>query len=367
MKKVMIVFGTRPEAIKMCPLVKELKKEKNVETIVCVTGQHRQMLEQVLEAFAIVPDYDLAIMKDRQTLFDVTTNVLNGMKTVLEKEKPDMVLVHGDTTTTFAAGLAAFYLNIPVGHVEAGLRTYNLQEPFPEEFNRQGVGIFASCNFSPTQTARDNLLREGKNPDTIFVTGNTVIDALKTTIRPNYTHPVLEWARGSRLVMLTAHRRENLGEPLYNIFHGIKKTLDEVKDIKVIYPIHMNPVVRQTAEDVFGTHDRMRIIDPLDVLDFHNFMNQSYMILTDSGGIQEEAPALGKPVLVMRNTTERPEGVAAGTLKLVGTDCEVIHREFLKLLTDGAEYEAMSKASNPYGDGKACERIIAVLKEKIGF
>lgn len=365
MKKVMVVFGTRPEAIKMCPLVQELKANKNFETVVCVTGQHRQMLEQVLQAFAIEPEYDLAIMKDRQTLFDVTTNVLNGMKDVLEKEKPDIVLVHGDTTTTFATGLAAFYLEIPVGHVEAGLRTYNLKAPFPEEFNRQGVGIFASFNFSPTETAKNNLLKEGKDPAGIFVTGNTVIDALKTTVQENYTHPVLEWAKGSRLVMLTAHRRENLGKPLYDIFKGIKQTLDEVEDIKVIYPIHMNPVVRQTAQEVFGEHERMRIIEPLDVLDFHNFMNQSYMILTDSGGIQEEAPALGKPVLVMRNTTERPEGVAAGTLKLVGTDSEVIHREFTRLLTDQAEYDAMSKASNPYGDGTACKQIVKILEERL--
>lgn len=364
MKKIIVVFGTRPEAIKMCPLVKELKKEKDFETLVCVTGQHREMLKQVLQAFEVVPDYDLAIMKDRQTLFDVTCNVLNGMKAVLEKEQPDLILVHGDTTTTFAAGLAAFYLGIPVGHVEAGLRTYNLQAPFPEEFNRQGVGIFASYNFAPTTTARDNLVREGKDSNRIFVTGNTVIDALKTTVRADYTHPVLEWAKGSRLVMLTAHRRENLGEPLYDIFRGIKRTLDEVEDIKVIYPIHMNPVVRQTAREVFGDHERMRIIEPLDVLDFHNFMNQSYLILTDSGGIQEEAPALGKPVLVMRNTTERPEGVAAGTLKLVGTDSEVIHREFLKLLNDKDAYEAMSKASNPYGDGTACRQIVDILKQQ---
>lgn len=365
MKKVMVVFGTRPEAIKMCPLVKELRKDDFFQTIVCVTGQHKQMLEQVLKAFDITPDYDLAIMKDRQTLFDVTSNVLLGMKEILEKERPDVVLVHGDTTTTFATGLAAFYLEIPLGHVEAGLRTYDLSAPFPEEFNRQGVGIFAKYNFSPTETARDNLLREGKKPEGIFVTGNTVIDALQTTIVPEYTHPVLEWAADSRLVMLTAHRRENLGQPLYDIFKGIKRTLDEVKDVKVIYPIHMNPVVRQTAHEVFGDHERMRIIEPLDVLDFHNFMDRSYMILTDSGGIQEEAPALGKPVLVMRNTTERPEGIAAGTLKLVGTDAEVIHREFLKLLTDSEAYEAMSKASNPYGDGTACKQIVAILKEKL--
>lgn len=365
MKKIIVVFGTRPEAIKMCPLVQELKKIPEFETIVCVTGQHRQMLEQVLQAFEIVPDYDLAIMKDRQTLFDVTCNVLNGMKAVLEKEQPDLILVHGDTTTTFAAGLAAFYMGIKVGHVEAGLRTYNLQAPFPEEFNRQGVGIFSDFNFAPTETAKQNLLKEGKIPSSIYVTGNTVIDALKTTVRKEYNHSVLEWAKGSRLVMLTAHRRENLGEPLYDIFKGIKRVLDEVEDIKVIYPIHMNPVVRQTAKDVFGEHDRMRIIEPLDVLDFHNFMNQSYMILTDSGGIQEEAPALGKPVLVMRNTTERPEGVAAGTLKLVGTDSDVIYNEFLTLLTDKEAYDAMSKASNPYGDGTSCKQIVDILKAQL--
>lgn len=349
----------------MCPLVLALKKNPEFETVVCVTGQHRQMLEQVLHAFAIEPDYDLAIMKDRQTLFDVTTKVLNGMKPVLEKEKPNILLVHGDTTTTFAAGLAAFYMGIPVGHVEAGLRTYDLNAPFPEEFNRQGVGIFASYHFAPTKKAQENLQKEGKDSSRIFVTGNTVIDALKTTVCRDYTHPVLEWAKGSRLIMLTAHRRENLGQPLYDIFKGIKKVLDEVKDIKVIYPIHMNPVVRQTAKEVFGNHDRMRIIEPLEVLDFHNFMNQSYLILTDSGGIQEEAPAMGKPVLVMRNTTERPEGVEAGTLKLVGTDSEVIYREFKRLLTDQKEYEAMSHASNPYGDGTACQQIVKILEEKL--
>lgn len=365
MKKVMVVFGTRPEAIKMCPLILELKKEKEFETIVCVTGQHRQMLEQVLHAFEVVPDFDLAIMKEKQTLFDVTVNVLTGMKDILEQVRPDIVLVHGDTTTTFATGLAAFYLEIPVGHVEAGLRTYNLKAPFPEEFNRQGVGIFADLNFSPTVTARDNLIREGKNKENIFVTGNTVIDALKTTIRPQYTHPVLEWAKGSRMILLTAHRRENLGEPLYHIFRAIKQTLDEVEDIKVVYPIHFNPIVRQAAHEVFGEHERVKIIEPLDVLDFHNFMERSYLILTDSGGIQEEAPALGKPVLVMRDTTERPEGVEAGTLKLVGTCQETIHREFLKLLNEKEVYEEMSKASNPYGDGHACERIIQILKERL--
>jgi len=361
MKKIMVVFGTRPEAIKMCPLVKELRKHESIETIVCVTGQHRQMLEQVLKAFEVVPKYDLAIMKDRQTLFDVTTNVLLGMKEILEKEKPDVILVHGDTSTTFATSLAAFYLEMPIGHVEAGLRTYNLAAPFPEEFNRQGVGIIAKYHFAPTTTARDNLIREGKKAEGIYVTGNTVIDALQTTIFPSYTHPILDWAKGSRLVMLTAHRRENLGRPLYNIFEGIKRTIDEVEDVKVIYPIHLNPIVRKTAEDVFGDHPRMKMIEPLDVLDFHNFMYRSYMILTDSGGIQEEAPALGKPVLVMRDTTERPEGIEAGTLKLVGTDADVIHKEFLRLLTDPEAYDEMSRASNPYGDGTACRQITEIL------
>lgn len=365
MKKIMIVFGTRPEAIKMCPLILSLKQEKEFQTIVCVTGQHKEMLKQVLDSFSVTPDYDLAIMKERQTLYEVTSHVLDKMKEVYEKEKPDIVLVHGDTTTTFAAGLAAFYAGILVGHVEAGLRTYNLQAPFPEEFNRQGVGIFASYHFAPTKAARDNLIREGKEESSVFVTGNTVIDALKTTVRHNYTHPILEWAKESRLVMLTAHRRENLGRPLYDIFEGIKQTLDEVEDVKVIYPIHMNPVVRKTASEVFGNHERMRIIEPLEVLDFHNFMNQSYLILTDSGGIQEEAPSLGKPVLVMRDTTERPEGVEAGTLKLVGTKKEKIHQEFLRLLTNKEAYETMSKSTNPYGDGTACQKIIEILKREL--
>lgn len=365
MKKIMIVFGTRPEAIKMCPLVKELKKYKEFQVVCCVTGQHRQMLEQVLEAFQIVPDHDLAIMKDRQTLFDVTENVLKGMEGVLQKEQPDLVLVHGDTTTTFATSLAAFYLRIPVGHVEAGLRTYQLSSPFPEEFNRQGVGILADFHFAPTRRAKENLVREGKKESRIFVTGNTVIDALKTTIKENYTHPVLDWVGEKRMVLLTAHRRENLGEPLFRIFEGIRQTMEEVPDVRIVYPIHRNPVVLDTAEKVFGEHERIKLIEPLDVLDFHNFMNRAYLILTDSGGIQEEAPSLGKPVLVMRDTTERPEGVEAGTLKLVGTDREVIHREFLRLLTDREEYDAMSRASNPYGDGTACRQIAEILKREL--
>lgn len=361
MKKVMLVFGTRPEAIKMCPLVNELKKREELQTIVCVTGQHRQMLDMVLEAFDVTPDYDLSIMKDKQTLFDVTTNILNRIKEVLEKEKPDVVLVHGDTSTTFVTALACFYLQIPVGHVEAGLRTYNIYSPYPEEFNRQAVSIISKFNFAPTELSKQNLLKEGKDPDSIYVTGNTAIDALKTTVRENYTHPELEWANGSRLIMITAHRRENLGEPMRHMFKAIRRVMDEHPDVKAIYPIHMNPVVREIADEFLGGDDRIHIIEPLDVLDFHNFLSRSYLILTDSGGIQEEAPSLGKPVLVMRDTTERPEGIAAGTLKLVGTEEETIYNEFSRLLSDKEEYDAMSKASNPYGDGHACERIADVL------
>ncbi|MBU3159861.1 UDP-N-acetylglucosamine 2-epimerase (non-hydrolyzing) [Clostridium frigoris] len=365
MKKVMLVFGTRPEAIKMCPLVKELKTTKNIKTIVCVTGQHREMLNQVLEAFDVVPDYDLAIMKDRQTLFDVTTNILNKIKQVLEEVKPDVVLVHGDTSTTFVTALACFYLQIPVGHVEAGLRTYDIYSPYPEEFNRQAVGIIAKYNFAPTELSKQNLVKEGKNPNSIYVTGNTAIDALKTTVRDDYAHEQLTWASDSRLIMLTAHRRENLGEPMHHMFRAIRRLVDETPDIKVIYPIHMNPVVREAAKEILGKCDRIRIIDPLDVLDFHNFLSQSYLILTDSGGIQEEAPSLGKPVLVMRDTTERPEGIAAGTLKLVGTDEEVIYKAFKELLNNKEEYEKMSHASNPYGDGFASKRIADILVDKL--
>lgn len=365
MKKVMLVFGTRPEAIKMCPLVNELKSRKGIETVVCVTGQHRQMLDQVLEAFSVVPDYDLSIMKDRQTLFEVTTNILNRIKEVLEEVRPDVVLVHGDTSTTFVTALACFYLQIPVGHVEAGLRTYNIYSPYPEEFNRQAVSIISSYNFAPTELSKENLLKEGKNPDTIYVTGNTAIDALKTTVREDYTHPDLEWARGSRLIMITAHRRENLGEPMKHMFRAIRRVCDEHPDIKAIYPIHMNPVVRETANEILGDDERIRIIEPLDVLDFHNFLSRSYLILTDSGGIQEEAPSLGKPVLVMRDTTERPEGIAAGTLKLVGTDEEVIYENFKLLLEDREAYEKMSTASNPYGDGFASRRIADILEGKV--
>lgn len=357
----MLVFGTRPEAIKMCPLVNELKTRDNIETIVCVTGQHRQMLDQVLEAFHVVPDYDLSIMKDKQTLFDITTNILNRIKAVLDEVKPDVVLVHGDTSTTFVTALACFYLQIPVGHVEAGLRTYNIYSPYPEEFNRQAVSIISQYNFAPTELSKQNLLKEGKKPETIYVTGNTAIDALKTTVREDYSHPELDWAKGSHLILITAHRRENLGQPMQNMFRAIRRVMDEHPNVKAIYPIHMNPAVRQTANEILGGDDRIHIIEPLDVLDFHNFMARSYMILTDSGGIQEEAPSLGKPVLVMRDTTERPEGIAAGTLKLVGTDEEVIYQNFKRLLEDPEEYEKMSTASNPYGDGFACKRIADII------
>ncbi|MBR1533161.1 MAG: UDP-N-acetylglucosamine 2-epimerase (non-hydrolyzing) [Ruminococcus sp.] len=362
-KKILVVFGTRPEAIKMCPLVNELQSRNNLITKVCVTGQHRQMLDQVLEIFNVNPDYDLSIMKDKQTLFDITTNILNRIKDVLEIEKPNVVLVHGDTSTTFVTALACYYLQIPVGHVEAGLRTYNIYSPYPEEFNREAVGIISSYNFAPTEIAKNNLISEGKRPESVFVTGNTVIDALKTTVREDYCHPVLRWAEDSRLILLTAHRRENLGKPMHSMFRAIRKIVDETPDVKVIYPIHMNPIVRQAAEEELGCNDRIKIIEPLDVLDFHNFMARSYLILTDSGGIQEEAPSLGKPVLVMRETTERPEGIEAGTLKLVGTCESVIYSEFKRLLTDIDEYEKMSKASNPYGDGFACKRIADILSK----
>ena len=361
MKKIMLVFGTRPEAIKMCPLVNELTTRDEGQTIGCGTGQHRQMLDQVLAAFHVVPDYDLSIMKEKQTLFDITTNILNRIREVLEKEMPDVVLVHGDTSTTFVTALACFYLQFPVGHVEAGLRTYNIYSPYPEEFNRQAVGIVSRYNFAPTELSKQNLLNEGKRAESIHVTGNTAIDALKTTVRADYTHPELEWAKGSRLILITAHRRENLGEPMKHMFRAIRRVMDEHPDVKAIYPIHMNPLVRQTADEILGGEERIRIIEPLEVLDFHNFLARSYMILTDSGGIQEEAPSLGKPVLVMRDTTERPEGIAAGTLKLVGTDEEVIYRSFKQLLEDETEYAAMSNASNPYGDGFACKRIADIL------
>lgn len=362
MKKVMLVFGTRPEAIKMCPLVGELRSRKDeFETVVCVTGQHKEMLKQVLDVFKVTPDYNLDIMKQKQDLFDVTVNILQKIKAILTKERPDIVLVHGDTSTTFVTSLACFYLKIPVGHVEAGLRTYNKYSPYPEEFNRQAVGIISDLNFAPTEKAKENLLSEGKDPDTIFVTGNTVIDALKTTVNKNYKNSIIDWAEGSKLILITAHRRENLGEPMKNMFRAIKSVLDENNDVKAIYPIHKNPDVRKTADEIFGDSDKIKIIEPLDVIDFHNLCSKSYLILTDSGGIQEEAPSLGVPVLVMRDTTERPEGVEAGTLKLVGTEEENIYNHFKILLEDNNEYEKMAKAQNPYGDGTASKQIAKIL------
>lgn len=365
MKKILLSFGTRPEAIKMCPLVNELKKRKNINTVVCVTGQHREMLDMVLDAFNVVPDYDLTILQQKQTLFDITTRILERIKPVLEKERPDVVLVHGDTSTTFATALACFYLQIPVGHVEAGLRTYNIYSPYPEEFNRQAVSIISSYNFAPTELSKNNLINEGKNADSIYVTGNTAIDALKTTVRSDYTHSELEWVGDSKLVVITAHRRENLGEPMHHMFRAIRRIIDEHPDVKAIYPIHMNPVVRQAAEEELSGCDRIHIIEPLEVIDFHNFLARSYMILTDSGGIQEEAPSLGKPVLVMRDTTERPEGIAAGTLRLVGTEESTIYKNFKILLENTEEYEKMAHASNPYGDGFACKRIADILEQKL--
>lgn len=366
-KKILLVFGTRPEAIKMCPLVLELARRPVFRPVVCVTGQHREMLDQVLECFGVVPDYDLAIMQPGQTLFDITTRILNGLRPILEQEKPDAVLVHGDTSTAFAAGLAAFYLQLPIGHVEAGLRTYNIASPFPEEFNRQAVDAFSHWYFAPTQTARQTLLQENKDPKKIFVTGNTSIDALHQTVQIGYTHPDLDWARadGARFVLLTAHRRENLGTPMRHIFQGIRRVLDEHPEVRVLYPIHKNPLVRQTAQEVFGGESRLRLIEPLDVLDFHNFMAAADLILTDSGGIQEEAPALGKPVLVLRDTTERPEGVAAGTLQLVGTTEEGVYNAFRTLLDDPAVYHRMSKAANPYGDGTASRQIADILQAEL--
>ena len=366
MKKIMLVFGTRPEAIKMCPLVNELKSRESIATVVCVTGQHRQMLDQVLSAFDVSPDYDLCIMKERQTLFDITTSILERVKAVLEREKPDVVLVHGDTTTTFVTALASYYLRIPVGHVEAGLRTYDVNSPYPEEFNREAVSIIARYNFAPTERARENLIREGKDPSGVFVTGNTVIDALKTTVRADYTHPELEWAGDARLILITAHRRENLGAPMHRMFRAIRRVLEENADVKALYPIHLNPAVRAAAEDELAGCDRIHIIEPLDVLDCHNIMARSCLILTDSGGIQEEAPSLGKPVLVMRDTTERPEGIEAGTLKLTGTSEEKIYAEFTRLLTDRAEYERMARAHNPYGDGTASRQVADLLVAQMG-
>ena len=364
MKTIMLVFGTRPEAIKMCPLVKELRNRTGIETVVCVTGQHRQMLDQVLGYFEVVPDHDLSIMKERQTLFDITTGVLNGMKGVLEKVKPDIVLVHGDTSTTFVTALACFYLKIPVGHVEAGLRTYDIYSPYPEEFNREAVGCISQYNFAPTPLAAENLIREGKKKETIFVTGNTVIDAMQHTVRDDFHNPELDWLGDHKLIFITAHRRENLGEPMHNMFRAIRRVLDEHDDLKALYPIHMNPAVREAARQELGDCDRIHIIEPIEVFECHNFESRSYLCLTDSGGIQEECPSYGVPVLVMRDTTERPEGVEAGTLKLVGTDEEKIYNTFKRLLEDKEEYDRMSHACNPYGDGHACERIADILEGK---
>lgn len=361
-KKVMLVFGTRPEAIKMCPLVKELKVRNGIQTIVCVTGQHRQMLDQVLKTFDVIPDYDLSVMKQGQTLFDITTGILEKIKVVLEDVNPDVVLVHGDTSTTFVTALACFYLNIPIGHVEAGLRTYNIYSPYPEEFNRQAVGIISQYNFAPTQIAADNLIKEGKDPNKIYITGNTVIDAMRHTVKENYTHPELEWVGDSKLIFITAHRRENLGEPMHNMFRAIRKVLDEHPECKAIYPIHMNPAVRKAADEELGGCDRIHIIEPIEVFDCHNFEARCHLCLTDSGGIQEEVPFYGRPVLVMRNTTERPEGVKAGTLRLVGTDEDNIYKSFKLLLEDESEYNKMSNACNPYGDGYASKRIADVLE-----
>lgn len=364
MKTIMLVFGTRPEAIKMCPLVNELKSRRNNKTVVCVTGQHRQMLDMVLDTFNVVPDYDLSIMKSGQTLFDITTNILTRIGDVLDEVKPDVVLVHGDTSTTFVTALACFYKQIAVGHVEAGLRTYNIYSPYPEEFNRQAVSIISKYNFAPTELSKSNLVKEGKDESSIYITGNTAIDALKTTVKKNYSHPELDWVADSRLIMITAHRRENQGEPMHNMFRAIRRVIDEHPDVKAIYPIHMNPIVRKAADEELSGCNRIHIIEPLEVLDFHNFLARSFMILTDSGGIQEEAPSLGKPVLVMRDTTERPEGIKAGTLKLVGTDEQVIYNNFKLLLDNQEAYDAMAKASNPYGDGFACKRIADILLQE---
>ena len=363
MKKVMCVFGTRPEAIKICPLVKEMRKRSFLDVTVCVTAQHRQMLDQVLQTFGIVPDYDLNIMKEEQSLFDITSGILNSIRSVLEEVKPDVVLVHGDTTTAFATALACFYMQIPVGHVEAGLRTYNLASPYPEEFNRQTVGIVAKYHFAPTRCAADNLLSEGKDPASVFITGNTVIDAMQYTVTSDYSHPELDWVGEAKLIFITAHRRENLGEPMHRMFRAIRRVLMEHPDCRAIYPIHMNPAVRQAAAEELGDCDQIHIIEPLDVFDCHNFEARAFLCLTDSGGIQEECPSYGVPVLVMRDTTERPEGVEAGTLRLVGTKEEDIYSASAELLDNPDVYEKMSHACNPYGDGHACERIADVLEK----
>ena len=359
--KVMSIFGTRPEAIKMAPLVKELEKSPHIKSIVTVTAQHREMLDQVLHIFEITPDYDLNIMKDRQTLIDVTTRCIEGLNNVFRKVKPDIVLVHGDTTTTFAASLTAFYHSIPIGHVEAGLRTRNKYSPYPEEMNRQLTGVLTDLHFAPTSQSKQNLLHEGKKGESIFITGNTAIDALKTTVKTTYSHPVLEKVGDDRLILMTAHRRENTGAPMEKMFNAIRRLVEKHKHVQVVYPVHMNPVVREIATRVFGDNNRIHLIEPLDVIDFHNFASRAYMILTDSGGIQEEAPSLGVPVLVLRETTERPEGVEAGTLKLAGTDEETIFNLADELLINHEEHDRMTQTSNPYGDGDASRRIVEAI------
>lgn len=364
-KTILIVFGTRPEAIKMCPVVLALRRQQDLNTVVCVSGQHREMLASVLNAFDVEPDYNLHVMRSNQTLFDITTRVLNGLKPIVEETHPDAVLVHGDTTTSFAAALCCYYLGVPVGHVEAGLRTYNPLSPYPEEFNREATGIVAHWNFAPTELARQNLLSEHRPDESIYVTGNTGIDALQTTVRADYAHPILEWAKGSRLLLVTAHRRENLGEPLHRMLRAIRRVAEKVSDVKVLYPVHMNPKVRRIAHEELDNNDRIRLVEPLDVIDFHNILANSYLVLTDSGGIQEEAPSLGKPVLVMRDTTERPEGATAGTLKVVGTDGKGIYDSCMTLLSDERAYEKMSQASNPYGDGHASERIVRIISDEL--
>lgn len=365
--RVMVVFGTRPEAIKMAPLVHELRKRREIETIVAVTAQHREMLDQVLDIFEITPDYDLNVMKERQTLVDITTNALTGLYDVIHKVQPDIVLVHGDTSTTFAASLAAFYAQKKVGHVEAGLRTWKKYSPFPEEMNRQLTGVIADLHFAPTERAKQNLLDENKPEDAIYVTGNTAIDALKTTVRNDYTHEMLTRLGNDRLLLVTAHRRENLGEPMKQMFRAIKRLVKTHKDVQVVYPVHLNPVVRELANEVLGNDPRIHLIEPLDVFDFHNFAARAHLILTDSGGIQEEAPSLGVPVLVLRDTTERPEGIQAGTLKLAGTKEETIFALAHELLTDENKYRQMAKARNPYGDGRASERIVEAILYEFGF
>lgn len=359
--KVLTVFGTRPEAIKMAPLVKELNLRNEIECIVCVTAQHREMLDQVLNIFNIKPDYDLNIMKEKQTLSDITSSVLKGLEKIISKEKPNIVLVHGDTTTTFAGALAAYYTQTDIGHVEAGLRTWNKYSPFPEEINRQMVGNLADMHFAPTEKAKQNLISEGKNEKNIFVTGNTAIDALFTTVSSNYKHELFDWIGNSKLILLTAHRRENLGEPMRHMFKAIKRIVDETPDVKVIYPVHLNPKVKSVADEILGNDNRIKLISPLEVIDFHNFINKAYIVLTDSGGIQEEAPSLGKPVLVLRDTTERPEGIDAGTLKLAGTNEETIYKLIKELLTNKKMYDKMSLASNPYGDGHASKKIVDAI------